>query len=377
MPSGKRLDGTRSAGELGEGHLAASRDAERRERFSRFGPAFDTACPASVLYHLHSNLSPEWDCPLSIEDVSTLTLDLTAYKNYPEAASTALPEAVEVRTPLEVVIRQRRTAETFGRASISLSDFATLLRLACGVTRDGRLPLRAAPSPGGLYAVETYPVVFNVTGLSTGVYHYIPIEHKIECVRALPGVEDLWSALPPGWHNETPALAVVLIARLPRVQAKYGERGYRFVLQESGHIAQNLSLASAALGLAAACVGGFFDDAMNSLIGVDGEREVALYAILIGSEKVGETLNSLTEKGETHMAGANLDAVIGRAVRDAAFRKRLMADSESIGKEYNLSSEELATLQNFSQDSGDEFFGKIVGGRAVAYCTSKTCYENG
>ena len=191
------------------------------------------------------------------------------------------------------------------------------------------------------------------------------------------GVEELWPALPPGWHDETPALAVVLIARLPRVQAKYGERGYRFVLQESGHIAQNLSLASAALGLAAACVGGFFDDAMNLLIGVDGEREVALYAILIGRDKVAQTLNSITQKGETQMAGANLDAVIGRAVRDAAFRKRLMTDSQSVGKEYNLSSEDIATLENFNQDAGDEFFGKIVGGRAVMYCTSKTCYERG
>ena len=51
-------------------------------------------------------------------------------------------------------------------------------------------------------------------------------------------------------------------------------------------IAQNLALASAALGLAAAGVGGFVDDEMNSLIGVDGEQEVALYAILIGSEMV-------------------------------------------------------------------------------------------
>ena len=30
------------------------------------------------------------------------------------------------------------------------------------------------------------------------------------------------------------------------------------------------------------------------------------------------------------MHGANLDAVIGRAVRDADFRKRLLSDSQSI-----------------------------------------------
>src|SRR5205807_8236244 len=66
---------------------------------------------------------------------------------------------------------------------------------------------------------------------------------------ALPiwGVEDIRTALPPGWHDEAPALCIVLVARLARVQAKYRERAYRFVLQESGHIAQNLVLAAASL----------------------------------------------------------------------------------------------------------------------------------
>lgn len=265
--------------------LRREKQAAWRERFSRFGPVFDVPWPASLLYHLHSSLSPESECPLTEEDVSRLTLDLTAYKRYPDAPRIALPKALEVQTSLELAIRQRRTADTFGCATVSLQELATLLQLACGVTQDGRLPLRAAPSPGALYAVETYPVLFNVAGLAPGVYHYVPIEHEVECIRGLRDMEALWSALTPGWHRETPALAVILTARLQRVQAKYGERGYRFALQESGHIAQNLLLASMALGLAVAGVGGFLDDAMNALVGVDGEQEVALYTILLGSEK--------------------------------------------------------------------------------------------
>jgi hypothetical protein len=77
------------------------------------------------------------------------------------------------------------------------------------------------------------------------------------------------------------------------------------------------------------------------------------------------------------MHGANLDAVIGRAVRDTEFRKRLLSDAQSVGKEYNLSAEEMITLQNFNRDAADEFFGKVVGGRMIMYCTAKTCYERG
>jgi Nitroreductase family len=166
------------------------------------------------------------------------------------------------------------------------------------------------------------------------------------------------ACLAPGWHGETPALAILLIAQLARVQAKYGERGYRFLLQESGHIAQNASLISTALGLTAVGIGGFLDDVMNSLIGVDGKQEVALYAILIGAEKAQVFNSDNRKKNDMATIGPNLDAIVGRAVRDTDFRKRLLTDAKSIAKEYNLSADELLTLENLNKDVADEFFGK-------------------
>ncbi len=74
----------------------------------------------------------------------------------------------------------------------------------------------------------------------------------------------------------------IQFARFARVQAKYGERGYRFALLESGHIAQNLLLLAGAAGLASLPAGGFFDDLLNLTLGIDGETEAATYAILAG-----------------------------------------------------------------------------------------------
>src|SRR5262245_6369268 len=167
----KQRDGAKLPAEPGEPSASGRNErAERRRCFSQFGVAPEAACPASLLYHVHSRLSPEWECPLSDAEVSQLTLDLTAYKRYPAARKLALPRAFEARAPLEAVIRQRRTAHSFRRATMSLEALATLLQLSCGVTRDGRLPLRAAPSPGGLYAVESYPVAFDVASVAPGVY---------------------------------------------------------------------------------------------------------------------------------------------------------------------------------------------------------------
>ena len=77
------------------------------------------------------------------------------------------------------------------------------------------------------------------------------------------------------------------------------------------------------------------------------------------------------------MAGNNLDAIIGRAVREPEFRKRVLSDSKGVASEYNLSANEMSTLENFNKDAADEFFSKVVGGRRIMYCTSKTCCETG
>ena len=260
--------------------------APKTNRFSPFELPIDAPCPASLLYHLDSSLTPDWQSPLTADEVAALTLDVNACRRYPNAPAIALPPPLDVHGSLETAIRQRRTAETFSPQPMTLAEVATVLGIACGVTRDGQLPLRAAPSAGGLYAVDVYALAFNVDDLSPAVYHYVAVEHALVFARQIRGVIDMWGCLPPGWHGDTPALAVVLVARLPRVQAKYRERGYRFVLQESGHLAQNLALTSTVLGLATTGIGGFFDDSMNALIGVDGEQEVALYAILLGPQLV-------------------------------------------------------------------------------------------
>ena len=256
------------------------------DRFSRFELPIDSPWPAALLYHLHSSLRPDWESPLTVDEVSTLTFDVASSRRYPDAEQISLPPPLMIGASLEESVRQRRTAESFEFGSLTQEELATLLHYGCGVTEPGRLPLRAAPSAGGLYAVDAYAVSLNITSLPQSVYHYTPLDHTLAFVRPSGGVMELWGCLPPGWYGDTPALAVVLAARLPRVQAKYRERGYRFVLQESGHIAQNLTLVATALGLAAAGIGGFFDDPTNALIGVDGQREMSLYAILIGRKPV-------------------------------------------------------------------------------------------
>ena len=70
-----------------------------------------------------------------------------------------------------------------------------------------------------------------------------------------------------------------------RIKFKYGERGYRFLLLEAGHIAQNLLLAAEADGMGGVAIGGFLDDPLNDLLDLDGVEEAVVYMVLAGQKQ--------------------------------------------------------------------------------------------
>ena len=85
-----------------------------------------------------------------------------------------------------------------------------------------------------------------------------------------------------------PASALLITASFSRARSKYGIRGYRNVLLEAGHAAQNVLLAAAALGVAACPVGGFVDEGLNSLLALDGVGRAVVYLLRLG--RVGRDL---------------------------------------------------------------------------------------
>lgn len=201
-------------------------------------------------------------------------LPLAPEKRYPAAPLVPLPKPRRLWTPLAWALRDRRTARAVG--TLALRDLATLLLAAGGRRADGG---RSAPSAGALYPLEWYVAARRVEGLSAGIYHYSPTAHALEGIG--DGAPDEWLLDAEAFH-EAPAM-IALTALMPRVSVKYGERGYRFALLEAGHATQNLLLTAAARKLAAAPVGGFYDDRVHATLGVDGVEEIALYVVPIGA----------------------------------------------------------------------------------------------
>ena len=206
------------------------------------------------------------------------------YKHYPEAPKVDLPPPKEKGgTPIWEAMGRRRSVRDYRRAPLQASELSQLLWASQGVTRRiGDYELRAAPSAGALYPVETYLSVQTVEGIDSGIYHYDVRGHALERLQAgdfRTGVAD--AALEQGFLAEA-AVVFAWTAVFPRSKWKYRQRAFRYVYLDAGHIAQNVALAAVAMGLGSCQIAALYDDEVNAILGVDGKEESILYLTAVG-----------------------------------------------------------------------------------------------
>ena len=207
-----------------------------------------------------------------------------AYKRYADAKRIALPSPTQEGMSVERAIEKRRSVRTYSSQPLTLAQLGHLLVAAQGIT--GRLhgePLRTVPSAGALYPFEIYVVANNVDGLEQGIYHYAVREHALELLKSADFRDAITrAALGQDMLGEA-VVSFVLAAVVDRTRQKYGERGFRYIYMEAGHISQNIYLQAVSLGLGSVGVGAFLDGEVSKLVGLDGETEVPIYLHAVGT----------------------------------------------------------------------------------------------
>ena len=175
---------------------------------------------------------------------------------------------------LERAIKQRRTIRSFVDKPLTVGQLSQILWAAQGITDDRGLK-RAAPSGGALYPIDIYAVMGKngVRELAPGIYHYDPIHHSIQKIAGTDAREDVAVAsLRQMWMATAPVI-LVLTAEYRRITIKYGERGKRYAMIETGHIGQNIFLQCQAIGLSAGIVGAFYDKEVTRAINSQKNHE--------------------------------------------------------------------------------------------------------
>jgi SagB-type dehydrogenase family enzyme len=221
--------------------------------------------------------------------LSTLTLH-----TYPSSKIIKLPKPRYRYINLFEVLKKRRSIRKYCNVQLSLSRLSTLLYFSIGVTSVKKYGvgnmkiwevLRSWPSGGGLYPLDVYLIPLNVRRLPLGVYFY-NIDHSLSLIRKIETKNEIYSLFDKKVLEivdiDKSSLLLFIVGNFWRSKLKYGIRAYRYVLQESGHMAQNFYLVSTALKLGACAIGGFIDDKVNKTLEIDGINESCIYSLVIG-----------------------------------------------------------------------------------------------
>ncbi|MCK9526528.1 MAG: SagB/ThcOx family dehydrogenase [Limnochordia bacterium] len=205
-----------------------------------------------------------------------------------DAVLVDLPRVDQIKVrqlDLTVAMGERKTMRKYGSDQLSLDELAYLLWYTQGVKRITPRPvtLRTVPSAGARHAFETYLLINKVKDLAPGLYKYVALEHKLMVVDLQPRLAEKvsHSAANQVFINDS-AVTFIWTAELYRMKWRYGERSYRYIHLDAGHVCQNLYLAAQAVQSGVCAIAAFDDDELNSLLGIDGDQHFAVYLATVG-----------------------------------------------------------------------------------------------
>ena len=241
----------------------------------------------SFLYHHNSksvSVPPQEQWPEAWKAVQ--------YKTYPRLPGTMLPSPalapIQIKTPgIFDILKERRSRRNFTGGTVSLDECSTLLKYGMGIVcreDEGASRPRSYPSAGGLYPIETYILcALPPAPLIKGVYHYGVKNHSVSRIRLFGDDEHLADFFVEPWVDNA-AMVIVLTAVFERSYQKYKERAYRFILQEAGHIMQNVYLVSEVMGIKCCSLekARTSDSYLENILDIDGNEESMIAMIAVG-----------------------------------------------------------------------------------------------
>lgn len=209
--------------------------------------------------------------------VSTATTPI----NWTEESNQGIP-----LQPLENTIIKRRSTRAYNGANLTLDELKAILDFTYQPHHYIDQGLDGSPDYFDLSLIETFVAVSGVTNLEEGCYYYAPKAQELRQIRFKNFRREL-HYLCLGQDLGRDAGAVVFhTADLNKAIERGGDRAYRYLHMDAGHLGQRLNLAAIYLGLGVSGIGGFFDDQVNEVLGIPID-EAVLYITTLGRPKVG------------------------------------------------------------------------------------------
>lgn len=204
------------------------------------------------------------------------------FKAYGRFDEVKLPKPQLSNISLKNTLIARSSTRKFSNTKLEINSLSSLLYYSCGI----KVPTltwtanRFYPSGGSRYPLEVYVYSLNST-LKTGLYHYYVKSH---CLEKLPQINktEFIDCFHHPWIKNAGCI-IVITSVFKRNTEKYGNRGYRFILTEAGHMAQNMYLTSAALKIGCCEIGGFKENKIDKILDLDSQTESVISVLVVGN----------------------------------------------------------------------------------------------
>jgi SagB-type dehydrogenase family enzyme len=124
-----------------------------------------------------------------------------------------------------------------------------------------------------------------VTGVPPGLYRFGAIDHELVEHDTGGDIADAITAAAFGQRFVRTSASTLIWTAVPyRMNWRYGERGYRYLHLDAGHVCQNLYLGAESIGCGACAIAAYDDDQLNQLLGADGVAEFTIYMATVGKK---------------------------------------------------------------------------------------------
>jgi SagB-type dehydrogenase family enzyme len=158
---------------------------------------------------------------------------------------------------------------------LSLEEVSQILWAAQGIT-DSTTGKRTAPSAMARYLLELYFIPGNVTGLSPGIYKYVPQGHELIQIAEGDFKGKLFEAV--GQEPIKNAPAVLIFTGLTELA-----RNPNWMYLEAGHAAQNVYLQAVSLKMGTVVMAGFKDEKVREAVNLP-ENKQPIYIMPLGKK---------------------------------------------------------------------------------------------
>ncbi len=182
---------------------------------------------------------------------------------------------------LEATILKRRSTRAYSGDDLTLDELKSLLDFTYQPQHYIDQELDISPDYFDLNLIQTFIATSGVEGLEAGCYYYAPASQELRQIRFKNFRREL-HFLCLGQDLGRDASAVIFhTADLKASVSQYGDRVYRYLHMDAGHLGQKLNLAAVRLNIGVSGIGGFFDDKVNEVLGIP-QDEAVLYITTIG-----------------------------------------------------------------------------------------------